>query len=268
MRNLANIFIWRKTCKQDVESRRREQWKQGVQNGIPIALGYMAVAFTFGIAATGILTPLQAGLMSATNYTSAGQFAALGLIAAGAPYLEMALTQFVINLRYFLMSCALSQKLEGGTPLSQRLLLACGVTDEIFGVSACRAGKLNPWFTYGVMSVAMPGWVLGTLMGILSGNLLPAAVLRALSVAIYGMFIAVVIPPAKQNRVLAGVVVVSMLASFAFDHIELLASVSGGFKIIVLIMLIAGCAAAAFPVAEDGQPVRKTAETTGAGGAE
>ena len=227
-------------------------WKQGVKDGIPICLGYLAVSFTFGIAArnTG-LTSFQSSLMSATNYTSAGQFSAIGLIGASALYFEMAVTQLIINLRYCLMSRALSQKLNEKTPLIHKFIMAFGITDEIFGVSVCTDGKLNPFYIYGAMSVAMPGWVLGTLLGVVLGNILPMGIISTLSVALYAMFIAVIIPPARGNKVLAGLIIISMFLSFVFSKIQILSMISPGFKIIILTILIAGAATVLFPLKEE-----------------
>lgn len=227
-------------------------WKRGFRDGIPIALGYIAVSFTFGIAAKSAgLTAFKAILMSATNLTSAGQFASLGLIQASVSYLEMAVTQFIINLRYCLMSCSLSQKLSSDTASIHRFFMASGISDEIFGVSVSTEGKLNPFYTYGVMSVAIPGWVFGTLLGIVSGNILPARALSALGVALYGMFLAIIIPPAKSNKILCGIILISMVLSLAFAKLPVLSRISSGFRIIILTVVIAGLAAFLFPVKED-----------------
>ena len=217
------------------------QFRYGLKDGVPIGLGYLAVSFTFGIMARGAgLDTWQAVAMSFTNLTSAGQFAALGIIQAGAPFVEMAVAQLIINLRYCLMSCSLSQKLESGIPSFHRFLMAYGVTDEIFGVSVCRPGMLSPFYNYGLICVAVPGWTLGTLLGAISGDLLPARLLSALNVALYGMFLAVVIPPAKGNRILTGVILASMALSFLFTRIPALDHISSGFKIIILTIMIAG----------------------------
>lgn len=226
-------------------------WKNGIKDGILIALGYFAVSFTFGIMAKKAgMTPFQAVFMSAANLTSAGQFGALALIGTSATYLEMALIQLVINLRYSLMSCSLSQKFEAGSGFPHRFLVAFGVTDEIFGVSVCKEGKLNPCYNYGLMSVSIPGWMLGTFCGVLSGGILPARIISALSVALYGMFIAVIVPPAKGNKLLAGIILSSMLLSLLFAQLPILSQISQGFKIIILTVLIAGIAAHLFPVKE------------------
>jgi len=227
-------------------------WKKGFRDGIPIALGYIAVSFTFGIAAKNAgLTVFQAVLMSAANVTSAGQFAGLGLIAASASYFEVAFTQLIINLRYCLMSCSLSQKISNDTSFIHRIFIASGVTDEIFGVSVSTEGKLNPFYSYGVISVAVPGWVFGTLLGVVSGNILPERVLSALSVALYGMFLAIIVPPAKQNKVITGIIILSMLLSLVFTKLPLLNQISSGFRIIILTIAIAGAAAVLFPIKED-----------------
>ena len=153
---------------------KHESFKRGVVAGIPIALGYFAVSFTFGMAAvTGGLSIGQAVLISLTNLTSAGQFAGLNIILAGGSYWEIAMTQLIINLRYCLMSFSLSQKLvKEGSPI-HRFVVAFGVTDEIFGVSASQEGRVSPYYNYGAMSVAIPGWTIGTLAGAVLGNILP-----------------------------------------------------------------------------------------------
>lgn len=228
------------------------EFRFGIRDGIPICLGYFAVSFTFGIMASNAgLSPFQAALMSVTNLTSAGQFAALGLIASGAAYAEMALTQLIINLRYCLMSCSLSQKIDRDSRFFHRFFIAYGVTDEIFGVSVCRPGSLSPYYSYGLIAVAVPGWTLGTITGAVFGDIMPARLTSALSVALYGMFLAVIIPPAKNNRVLAGIIVLSMAASLLFSVIPGIRGISSGFRIILLTVLIAGCAAFLFPVREE-----------------
>ena len=233
---------------------RLSEYKSGIKDGIPIFLGYLAVSFAFGIQASKAgLTTFQAGLMSAVNVTSAGQFAALTAIAAGASWLELAFTQLVINLRYMLMSCALSQKLDPKAPFMHRFLVAFGVTDEIFGVSVTKKGSLSPYFSYGLMSAAIPGWVLGTVLGVISGNLLPQMVINSLGIAIYGMFIAVIIPEAKKDKVVLGVVVSSMLLSCGFYYLPFIKNISEGFKIIIITIVISAAAAIMFPVKEDGK---------------
>lgn len=229
------------------------QFRQGLRDGVPIGLGYFAVSFTFGMmAVSGGLTPGQAVLISLTNLTSAGQFAGLDIILASGSLWEMALTQLVINLRYCLMSFSLSQKLGQGISLPHRFVVAFGNTDEIFGVSAAREGRLSPWYNYGAMCVAIPGWTLGTLAGGVSGGLLPDFLVSAFSVAIYGMFLAVIIPPAKKNRAVLMVVIGAMAVSTLFTVIPVLKQVSSGFVIIIATLLAAGAAAYFCPVHDKG----------------
>ena len=223
-----------------------------MKDGLPIALGYLAVSFTLGITARNAgFSPLQALLASVTNNASAGEYAAFAIIAAGGTYLEVAVMTLIANARYLLMSCALSQKLAADTPLRHRLLLAYDITDEIFGISVARPGKLNPWYTYGAMLVAIPGWGLGTFLGVVLGNILPLRLVSALSVGLYGMFLAIVIPPARHSRVIAGLVAVSFALSFAASSWEALAGVSSGVKTIVLTVVISLAAALLFPVKEE-----------------
>ena len=227
-------------------------FKKGIKDGIPIFLGYLAVSFTFGIAAKNAeISVGEAVLMSATNLTSAGQFAALDVIAGSASYFEMAFTQLIINLRYCLMSSALSQKISHKMPFFHRFIMSFGVTDEIFGLSVNVQGKISPFYSYGIMSVAIPGWTFGTLLGIISGSLLPERILSALSVALYGMFIAVIIPAVRKSKIIAGIVVVSMLLSLTFTKIPVLSNISSGFRIIILTVVIAGIAAFLFPIKEN-----------------
>lgn len=233
---------------------RKESFKQGIRDGIPIALGYFAVSFTFGMMSVSDgLTAGQAALISLTNLTSAGQFAGLAIIVNSGSYVEMMLTQLVINLRYCLMSFSLSQKLSREEAWSHRYLVAYGITDEIFGVSASRPGKISTFYSYGAMSVAVPGWVFGTLVGAICGNILPAFVVSALSIAIYGMFLAVIIPPAKKDRAVMCVVIAAMLISSIFSILPMLQNVSSGFVIIITTILVSAVAAYLAPVKEDGK---------------
>ncbi|MCI8605579.1 MAG: AzlC family ABC transporter permease [Hungatella sp.] len=225
---------------------------RGMRQGIPVGLGYFVVSFTIGIAARKAdLTPVQAAVMSFTNNTSAGQFASFALIASGAPYLEMAISQAVINLRYCLMSCALSQKLDKELPFYHRLFVAFGVTDEIFGLSISQKGKLDPWYTYGVMSVAIPGWSLGTLAGVLSTGVLPQTFLNAMNMALYGMFIAIFMPAAREDKKLLPIIAAAMALSALVHMAPLFDFISSGMKIIVLTLAISGAAAVLMPVPEE-----------------
>ena len=231
---------------------RKQYFSSGLKDGMPICFGYFAVSFAFGIQAAGIgLSVFEASVLSALNVTSAGQFAALAIIASGASLIELAFTQLIINLRYFLMSCALSQKLSPSLPLGHRLGIAYGMTDEIFAVSVSQREPLSPFYSYGLIAVAIPGWVLGTALGAAAGNILPTVLTNALGIAIYGMFIAIILPPAKENRVVAGVVVLSMVLSALFTYLPVLCNISSGFRIIVITLITAGGAALLFPIPDE-----------------
>lgn len=235
-----------------METSSKKWWLNGMKNGLPVAFGYFAVSFTFGILAKQAgLNPFEALFMSITNVTSAGQFAGLTMIATAATIIEIIFAQIIINSRYFIMSFALTQKIDPDTPLFHRMLMAYGITDEIFGIIMASPGKLSPYYAYGVMSVAIPGWALGTLFGVISGNVLPERLISALSIALYGMLLAVIIPPAKDNKIIGWLIIISMGVSTLFAVMPGLSSISSGVKIIVLTILIAGIAAVLFPVKEE-----------------
>ena len=225
--------------------------RRGLRDGIPICMGYFAVSFALGITARGIgMNALQAGLMSMGMVASAGEFAAIVLIQSGAGVIEMITTCIVVNLRYFLMSCSLSQKLSPDLPFFHRFLLPYCITDEIFGLSSAVEGYLNPLYTYGMTVVSVAGWTTGTVLGVLMGNIMPGWAVNALSVSLYGMFLAIIIPPSRKDRFIAGLVVISMASSGLFSVLPVLKDISGGFKVIILTLLIAGAAAFIHPVEE------------------
>ena len=230
----------------------RKQFFRGVRTGIPIALGYLAVGFTLGITAKNAgLTAFQSGLTSLLVSASAGQYAAFTMMAAQSGYLEIAIMEAVTNARYILMSCALSQKLPETTKTWHRLTMGFAVTDEIFGMAIAEEDKLNPYYYFGMMAIAVPLWALGTFLGTSVGNVLPGSVVSALSVGLYGMFLAVIIPASKKNRIILGVVVVSMAASFALEVIPWFAAIASGTRTILLTVVIASAAAVLFPVKEE-----------------
>lgn len=226
-------------------------FRRGVRDGLPIALGYFAVAFTLGVAAKNAgFSAVQAMVESLTNNASAGEYAVFSLVSAGAGYLEVAVMTLVANARYLLMSCALSQKLAPETGLGHRMLVAFDVTDEIFGVSIAFPGRLNPFYTYGAMAAAIPGWALGTFLGVVVGNVLPLRLVSALSVGLYGMFLAIIVPPARESRVVLALVLLSFAVSWAAASLPALAAVSSGVKTIVLTVAVSLGAAVLFPVEE------------------
>lgn len=173
----------------------QNSFSRGVRDGIPIALGYISVSFTFGMMAVSQGLPVWfAVAVSMTNLTSAGQFAGLSLIVSGASLLEMALTQLTINLRYALMSLSLTQKLDSSVTLADRFWISFGNTDEIFAVASGQNGPVGKKYFLGLMSTPYCGWALGTLLGAAAGNILPSPVRDALGIAIYGMFLAIIVP--------------------------------------------------------------------------
>lgn len=230
-------------------SPRTASFRQGLHDGIPIGLGYFAVSFSLGIICRNAgLTVFQGFLASLLNNTSAGEFAAITLIGENASYMEIALVTLIANARYMLMSCALSQRLSEGEGFIHRLGIAFAVTDELFGIAIARSGKLSPWYYYGAMAVAIPGWSLGTACGIIAGGALPERLVSALSVALFGMFLAVIIPPARQSRIILTVVLASFAASFIANYWQPLAELSGGTRTIILTVVIAAIAAWLRPV--------------------
>lgn len=224
----------------------------GIRDGVPIALGYFSVAFSLGIVAKKAgLNPFQGFLSSMLNHASAGEYAEFTVIMANAPYFEMAFIILITNIRYLLMSCSLSQKFNSNTSYIHRLLVGFGITDEIFGISIGRAGSLNPYYNYGAMAVALPAWSFGTAIGIVAGNILPASIVSALSVALYGMFIAIIIPASKTDKIVGMAVLLSFFASFIVSRIPFFSQISDSMKISFLTVLIAGIAALLFPIKEN-----------------
>lgn len=226
--------------------------KAGLRDGIPIAVGYFSVSFTFGmLAVRDGISPFHSVLISLLNLTSAGQFAGLTVIVSGASLLEMALTQLVINIRYALMSISLSQKLDSSVKSFQRMLIAYGNTDEIFAVASSKPGSVGSRYMYGLIALPVLGWVGGTLTGAVASTLLPAAVISALGVALYGMFIAIVVPVAKESREVLIVAGTALLFSTAFYYLPVLREISSGFTIIICTVAAAGIGAVLFPVKEE-----------------
>lgn len=226
--------------------------KAGMRDGIPIAAGYFSVSFTFGmLAVQDGISPFHAVLISLLNLTSAGQFAGLTVIVSGASLPEMALTQLVINIRYALMSVSLSQKLDSSVKTFQRMLIAYGNTDEIFAVASSKPGSVGSRYMYGLIFLPVLGWVGGTLTGAVASTLLPAAVISALGVALYGMFIAIVVPVAKESREVLIVVGAALVFSTAFYYLPVLQEISSGFTIIICTVAAAGIGAVLFPVKEE-----------------
>ena len=222
---------------------------KGLRTGIPICLGYFAVAFALGITCRRAgMSVIQSGAMSVGMLASAGEFAAVTLISSGAGIFEMITTTVIVNLRYVLMGAALSQKIGERTPMLHRLGLSYCITDEIFGVCISLEDGFDPFYAYGTTLISAAGWASGTMIGVVMGSALPSSVVDALSVALYGMFLAVIIPASRKDRFIAGIVAVSMACSALFAVLPILNRISSGFRVIILTVLIAGAAAFIRPV--------------------
>lgn len=227
---------------------------KGLKDGLPIGLGYLSVSFSFGIkAAAGGLTILQSLLISMCNMTSAGQVAGLDAMIRLAPLLEVALVQLTINIRYSLMSISLSQKLDQSMTLPHRLAASFFNTDEVFAVASSQTGLLGKSYLYGLGAMPYAGWSLGTFLGAAAGTILPASVSSALGIAIYGMFIAIIVPPAKKFRAVRLVVLLSFALSLLLTYAPLFSGVSGGVSVIVCAIVAAGAGALLFPIKEAAQ---------------
>lgn len=222
--------------------------RRGIIDGIPIGLGYLAVSFSLGVAArNGGITPLQGFFASLLCNTSTGEHAVFSLIGAGASLIEVALVTFIANARYLLMSFAMSQRTDPKMGFLHRMGMSFYITDEIFGISVARGGYLNPLYTYGAALIASPCWAAGTAIGIIAGSVLPASVVSALGVAIYGMFIAIIIPPAKKNKVVGLLIVISFLLSWLAGVLPVVSDISEGTRTIILTVAISALAALIFP---------------------
>ena len=231
----------------------KRHFLRGLRDGFPIGLGYFAVSFGLGISCRAAnLTAFQGFLLSFLNNASAGEYGGITIIASDSGFLIMAAMMLVVNARYMLMSCAMSQRFAPDMPFWPRLCIAFDVTDELFAISVAREGCIDPYYTYGAMLIASPCWTVGTGLGVLVGEILPLRLVSAFSVALYGMFLAVIIPPCRKSRVLAGLVALSFAASFACAKIPAFASVSGGTMTIILTLVLSGAAALLFPINKTG----------------
>lgn len=230
---------------------KRKEFLYGLKRGMPIAIGYLPVSFSFGLMAVSEGLPLWlAVFISMSNLTSAGQFAGTNLILAGSGYFEISLTTFVINIRYMLMSLSLSQKLNEKFTLPQRLIASFGITDEIFTMASLERGQLSFSYLMGLICLPFCGWTLGTLLGGLICAALPEAVASAMGIALYGMFIAIIIPPAKKSRAVVIIIALSVAVSCIIKYVPFLQSVSSGFRVIIATLIGASAGALFFPAEE------------------
>ncbi len=232
-----------------MRSNDREAFQLGIRHGIPIMLGYFAVSFALGISARNAgLSILQAGVASLTNMASAGEYAGFQVIRESSGLLAAALMTLIANARYLLMSCALSQKLFPGIRTPHRFLLGMTVTDEMFALSVAQPGWLNPWYPYGMLTVSATGWTAGTMLGVAVGNALPERIVSALSVSLFGMFLASIVPKARESRFILGLITVSMALSGLCAWVPGLRDLPCGTRVIALTVLISAAAALLRPV--------------------
>ena len=231
-------------------SAKKKAFLEGLRDGTPIGLGYFAVAFSLGIAARNAgLTAFQGFVASMLCVASAGEYALFTMIGAGASYLELALLTLITNSRYFLMSCSLSQRIDPNMKNYHRYLVGAVITDEIFGITIARPGYLEPAYNYGAIVASVPAWAIGTALGILMGNLLPARIVSALSVALYGMFLAIIVPPTKKSLAVALCVVLGFFCSWLFSAVEVLAAaITPGTRTILLTVVLSAAMALIFPL--------------------
>lgn len=223
-------------------------YRTGLRDSIPIGLGYLSVSFGFGITAVSRGIPaLISVIISLTNLTSAGQVAGVAVIAASGTLIEMALTQLTINLRYSLMSISLSQKLAPAFNTFHRTLAGFGITDEIFAVASSKDGFITPGYMYGLITLPWICWSSGTLLGAVAGNILPTGVKDALGIAIFGMFVAIVIPAAKKSGGVMLAAAAAALCACCIAYLPLLSLITEGFRVIISALLAASAAAVLFP---------------------
>lgn len=238
----------------ELRLKNKNAFTDGLRDGLPIGLGYLAVSFSLGIAAKKAgLTAFQSFLVSFMCNASAGEYAGFTVIAADAAYIEIAIVTLITNARYLLMSFALSQRIAPKTKLRHRFFIGYDITDELFGIAIARPGYLNPYYTYGAVLTAGPCWWVGTMLGNIAGNVLPTSVVAAFSVALYGMFLAVIIPPARKSKIIAGLVAFSFAASCAAAYLPVVSEISDGTRTIILTVIISSAAALLFPRKEEGE---------------
>lgn len=227
-------------------------FRDGLKSGLPIAVAYFSVSFGFGIqAAQASLSPLTAALISLTNVTSAGQLAGLTIIAAGGSLVELMLAEFIINIRYALMSVSLTQKLDDSFSTLPRLLCSFSMTDELYAMAASNRGCIGKWYFYGLMTLPVPAWVLGTWLGAAAGTVLPRALNAAMGCALYAMFLAIILPPSTKSRAVALCVGVSAILSCGLAWLPCFSFITPGFSVVLCALLAAVPTAYFFPLKDE-----------------
>lgn len=230
----------------------RKEFMQGIKDGIPICLGYFSVSMAFGLTTVLSGMPLWSAVaISLSNLTSAGQFAGVNILLAQGTMIELIMTSLIINIRYFLMSLSVSQKLKPGMKMRQRLAIAYGITDEIFAVSMQHRGDLTGSYMFGLILTPVIGWTGGTLFGAVAASFMPPALTNAMGIALYGMFIAIIMGPAREEKSVMLTVIMAVAASLAFSYLPLLKNLSGGWSIIIVTVVVSGVAAWLFPIRDE-----------------
>ena len=234
---------------------KKEEFAEGLRDGVPICLGYLSVSFAYGMMAVNSGMPIWSTvLISLSNLTSAGQFAGTNLILAGS-FLEIAMTTFIINIRYFLMSLTMSQKVKQEMTMPQRLSISFGITDEIFAVSMQHPRELTASYMAGLIITPVAGWTAGTFLGGVLTSLMPQILSNALNIALYGMFIAIIVPPAREQKAVLFTVVLAIGMSVIFAYVPVLSLLSGGWGIILITIVVSAVAAWLFPMKEEREEV-------------
>ena len=230
----------------------REQFRHGIIKGLPVCFGYIPVSFTFGIMAVQNEIPVWLAIfISLSNVTSAGQFAGMNLMVAGAGYLEIALTTLVINIRYMLMSLALTQKIKPTVKTGSRMLMGFGITDEIFAIAVTHTQEITPAYMYGLILTPVLGWTGGTALGALANGILPQSLSNAMGIALYAMFIAIIVPAAKKSAAVLGTIIIAVGITCILRFVPFFAFLSEGFQIIIATILSAAIMAVAVPIEEE-----------------
>ena len=228
---------------------KKQEFLQGVKDGIPICLGYFSVSMAFGLSVVLNGMPVwSAVLTSVSNLTSAGQFAGTNLIIAAAPILEIIMTTIIINMRYFLMALSLSQKVDSKMSILKRMAVSFGITDEIFAVAMSRKGSLSATYMAGLILTPVVGWTLGTFTGAVASSLMPTSLSQAMGIALYGMFIAIIIPDARTNKSVFYTIIMAVAASYLFTFAPVLKNISSGWVIIIITIAVSAMAATLFPI--------------------
>lgn len=227
---------------------KKKEFLQGIKDGFPICLGYFSVSMAFGLTAVLSGLPIWSAIvMSLTNLTSAGQFAGANILIENGTFIELAITTLIINIRYFLMSLSVSQKVQTNMTTAERLAISFGITDEVFAVSMQRKKPLSSVYMAGLILTPVLGWTLGTTVGAVATSFMPQILSNSMGIALYGMFIAIIIPPAKENKNIFYAIIFAIITSFAFEYLPLLCEISDGWAIIITTILVSAIVATFFP---------------------